>query len=171
MRAAIVGVGSVLMGDDAAGPYLVRLLEARYELPPEVTLLDAGTPGPGFEDLLRGYDALLFVDTVKAEAPPGTVRLYRRQELLDALPNLRLSPHDPGLREALLTLDLAGDGPAEALLVGVVPESVALGTGLTPAVRAALQEVEARVLAELAGLGLYPARREQEGEPDLWWER
>lgn len=66
MRAAIVGVGSVLMGDDAAGPYLVRLLEARYELPPEVTLLDAGTPGPGFEDLLRGYDA----STWPATAPP-----------------------------------------------------------------------------------------------------
>lgn len=55
--------------------------------------------------------------------------------------------------------------------MGVVPESVELGTGLTPAVQAALQEVEARVLAELAGLGLYPARREQEAEPDLWWER
>lgn len=172
-QVAILGLGSVLMGDDAAGPYVLKLLEAGYELPAGVTLLDAGTPGPGLVDLLRGYRHLVVVDTVKAEGPPGTVRLYRRDALTEAPPNLRLCPHDPDLRQALFEADLAGDGPQGVLLVGIVPASVELRTGLSPAVQEALPRVEAEVTGELRRLGLAVRRRPSPSPspPGIWWER
>lgn len=170
-EAAILGLGSVLMGDDAAGPYALKLLQARYELAAGVEVLDAGTPGPGLVDLLRGHRHLLIVDTVKADGPPGSVRLYRREALVAAPPNLRLSPHDPDLRQALFEADLTGDGPEDALLVGIVPASVELRTGLSPQVTAALPRVEAEVVGELERLGLPPRRRETPAAPDIWWER
>ena len=70
-----------------------------------------------------------------ATGAPGEVRLYRRDEMLKNPPQPRLSPHDPGLKEALLTLEFSGTAPREVLLVGVIPASVETGVGLSPAVQ------------------------------------
>ena len=128
----MVGLGSVLMGDDAVGPYFVRAFEQAYAVPSGVSILDAGTPGPGLIDHIRDFEALIVVDSV-AGGNPGELRCYRRPEILapaDSPPSLRTSPHEPGLREALATCALAGVGPTDVLLVGVVTGKVELGTGL-----------------------------------------
>ena len=44
-KIAVIGIGNVLAGDDAVGPHVVRVLEAHYELPDGVQVIDAGTPG------------------------------------------------------------------------------------------------------------------------------
>jgi hydrogenase maturation protease len=179
-RVGVVGLGSVLMGDDGVGPYTVELLGAHWRLPPEVSLLDAGTPGPDLGDYLIDLDAAIVVDTVRTGSRPsppvrqdrsGQLRLFRKDEVM-ALPTApRLSPHDPDLRQALLTCELAGRAPAELLLVGVVPDRVELGTELSPAVRAALPAVEAVIVAELRRLGIEPLRRERQAAPVVWWQR
>lgn len=170
MKVLVLGIGSVLMGDDAVGPTVARRLDAAWEMADGVLLLDAGTPGPELAHQLGGYDALVVIDAIRASDPPGSVRLYRRAQILAAPPaTWRLSPHDPGLREALLSADFAGDGPPQALLVGVVPERVELGTELTATVAAALPAAEAAVLGELARLGVPARRREVPRAPDLWW--
>ncbi len=43
LRIGVLGVGNILMGDDGIGPFVVRILEARYEFPPNVVLHDLGT--------------------------------------------------------------------------------------------------------------------------------
>lgn len=171
MRVLVLGIGSVLMGDDAAGPTVARRLLAGYDFPSAVEVQDAGTPGPELAWQLGGWDALVVIDAVKAKGPPGSIHLYRKEQLLRQAPaTWRLSPHDPGLREALQSADFVGDGPREALLVGVVPARVELGIGLSPAVREALPELEREVLAELARLDLPARRRDEPAAPDLWWE-
>jgi hydrogenase maturation protease len=179
-RIGILGLGSVLMGDDALGPYAVELLSSRWRLPPGVSVLDAGTPGPDLVDHLLDLDAAIVVDTVRGPGgagspdPAGTIRLYRRDEVMALPTSPRTSPHDPDLRQALLTADLAGRAPAEVLLVGVVPERVELGTELSRPVRESLPLVESVVVAELRRLGVEPERRRH--PPDAatwtcWWER
>jgi len=42
---AVVGLGNVLMGDDAFGPYVVQVLLAGYEFPPEVEWSTSGRRG------------------------------------------------------------------------------------------------------------------------------
>jgi hydrogenase maturation protease len=176
-RIGIVGLGSVLMGDDAVGPYAVELLASRWRLPDEVSVLDAGTPGPDLVDYLIDLDAAIVVDTVRGPAgaggpdPAGTIRLYRRDEVMALPSSPRTSPHDPDLRQALLTAELAGRAPAEVLLVGVVPERVELGTELSAPVRESLAAVESVVVAELRRLGAEPERRERPRGADIWWER
>lgn len=180
MKIGVVGLGSVLMGDDGLGPYAVELLAAHWLLPPEVTVLDAGTPGPDLGDYLMDLDAVIVVDTVRSadrpELPgrrdrPAHLRLFRKGEVM-ALPTApRLSPHDPDLRQALLICELAGRAPGEVLVVGVVPDRVELGTELSPAVRAALPAVEAVIVAELRRLGIAPVRRDGPIAPVIWWER
>lgn len=172
-RVMLLGLGSVLMGDDAFGPWVVRQMEALWEFPPEVEVLDAGTPGPELTHYLVGLDALLAVDTVRdgRVRDPGTVVTYRRDDILRALPAARLSPHDPSLKEALLASETFGEPLEEVFLVGVVPELVKLGAGLSDTLRATWPEVESTLLKELRRLGLEPKRREVPGDPDIWWER
>ena len=171
MRVVVLGLGSVLMGDDAFGPWALRQLAARWTLPPEVELLDAGTPGPELGHYLLGLDALVVLDTVRGGGrTPGDVLAYRREQILQHLPAPRMSPHDPSLKDALLTADLAGDPPREVLLVGVVPARVELAAGLSPAVRGAWGEVETAVVGELRRLGLAVEPRAEPVEADVWWE-
>lgn len=170
-KVAVVGIGGVLMGDDAAGPFAVEHLRCRWHFPDGVELIDGGTPGPDLHEYLEGWDALILLDAIRSEAPAGSVRLYRLEELLDLPPSQRISPHDPDLAQALMTARLQGLEPREMLLVGVVPAAVELGTELSPQVAAAMGEVERTVIGELRRLGHEPRPRRDRGEdgPDVWW--
>jgi len=171
MDVAVLGLGNVLMGDDAAGPHVLRLLSSRLELPPEVELLDLGTPGPELAHIVEGRDALIVVDTVRyRDGRPGELRLLRRAEIVRGNMPQRLSPHDPSLRGALLAADFAGHSPREVLLVGIVPGPTELGIGLSPAVEAALDGAVAAVEAELARLGVATRRRPAPEPVAAWWQ-
>jgi len=146
-RVAIVGIGNVLMGDDALGPHVVKLLDAGYAFSDDVELVEAGTPGVDLAHLLDGRDAVVVVDTVQLRAEPGTVRVLDKAQLLAKNPILPMSPHEPGLREALFLLEFRGGAPADVRLVGVVPaDSHTLEVGLSPAVRAAIPAALAETL-------------------------
>ena len=61
--------------------------------------------------------------------------------------------------------------PPELFVVGVVPQSVEYGIGLSDEVRAAVPAVISAVIEELARLGQEAAPRDPPAEPDIWWER
>lgn len=158
---AVIGIGNVLLGDDGFGPAVIGLLASGWEIPPEVELIDAGTPGLDLAGLLCGRESVIFVDSVAAAAAPGTLLLLRDDELPAALGlRARVSEHDPALAEALAIAKAVSGGPARVLLVGAVPESVDVGVGLGPATRLAVEEAAARIVGELAeaGLELTPRR-------------
>ena len=166
----VIGLGNVLMGDDALGPWVIQVLLAEQVFPEGVAVNDLGTPGLDLVPWVTNLEALILVDTVSSKAPPGTIRLYRRDEILKHPPQTRLSPHDPALKEALLTAEFAGQAPREVLLVGVVPEQTEMGVGLSPAAREAIAPAALEVLGELERLGRPARRRETPARPQIWWE-
>jgi hydrogenase maturation protease len=169
-RVGVIGLGNVLMGDDAFGPWVVQTLVAEYEFPDGVSVEDLGTPGLDLVPYVTELEAVVLVDTVRSDAPPGTVRLYGREELLEHAPPARLSPHDPGVKEALLFAEFAGPGPREVLLVGAVPETRAMGAPLSPTLREAVPRAVAAVLRELERLGCPAVPRAGPRPPRIWWE-
>jgi len=169
-RVAVIGLGNVLMGDDAFGPWVVETLLAEYDFPADVSVLDLGTPGLDLLPYVADLEALVLVDTVRSEAPPGTLRLYRRDEILRHPPQARLSPHDPGVKEALLSAEFAGRGPSEVLLIGAVPADASMAVRLSSPLRAAVPLAVAAALEELQRLGAPGARRAEPKAPDIWWE-
>lgn len=170
MQIAIVGLGSILMGDDGVGPYCLQVLDGRYEFPHRVQLLELGTPGPEFGHILLDWDKLIVLDAVKAAGQPGEILLFTRDQILSKSARQRMSPHDPSLRDALLTADFVGQGPQEVVLVGVIPAKVEMGTELSPEVSAAVPAVCAKVLETLAGWGIRATSRDG-GTTDVWWSR
>lgn len=166
----VLGLGNVLMGDDAFGPWVIEDLLARWGFPDGVSVLDVGTPGLDLTPYLADAEAVFLVDTVKGDEPPGTLKVYSRGQLLARGPQPRVSPHDPGLAEALFSLDFAGCAPKQVTLVGVVTGTVAKGIGLTPALRAAVPAASEEIAGRLAWLGLAPRRRPGTATRP-WWER
>jgi hydrogenase maturation protease len=168
-RILILGLGNVLMGDDAFGPTVIEEMEARFEFPPEVTLLDGGTPGLNLMAHMMGYDVIIVIDTVKARGTAGEMRLYRRADLARAGRSPRQGPHEPGLDEVLTALDLAGRLPEQVLLVGVIPESVETGTRMTEPLRAAIPQAVYVVNSELDRYGLAPSAKPAAAAAAPWW--
>jgi hydrogenase maturation protease len=166
----ILGVGNVLCTDDGLGPYAVKVLEAQFEFPENVEVIDVGTPGLDFTPYLAEARMVIVLDTVKGEEAAGTLRLLRDGEIVAKPPPSRMSPHEPGLREALMATEFSDCSPEEILLIGVVPESTGQGTKLTEAVKSSVAQVVDAVMVELERLGCPPVRRDPPAELDLWWE-
>jgi hydrogenase maturation protease len=165
----ILGIGNVLMGDDGLGPYAVQILASRYEFPEHVELVDGGTPGLDFLPYISHARSVIVLDTVSSKGDPGTLKIYRDQEIIGSAPPPRLTPHQPGLREALMATELTDASPGEMVLLGVVPETLEQGTTLSEPVLAAVEDVVATVITELERLDAVPTARDIPLEPDLWW--
>ncbi len=65
----------------------------------------------------------------------------------------RVSPHDPAVKEALITLELLDEMPAYLVLVGIVPRSSTYAGAISEAVRAGIEEAVNEVAIQLDGLG------------------
>ncbi len=167
---AVLGLGNVLLGDDAAGPSTVHWLQANFEFPPGVSVQEIGTPGLDLLPYVSGRRAVIIVDTVTADGPPGKIHVYRKDQIAMALTRPRLSPHDPGLAEAVACAELAGEAPEHLTVVGIVPASTATGMGLSDAVHEAIPVAGARVVRELEELGVAPRRRPVPLPANPWWE-
>jgi hydrogenase maturation protease len=171
MDIRIFGLGNVLMGDDGFGPYVIEALDAVYDFPPDVSLVDLGTPGLDLAPYLIGADAIIVVDTVLSDGAPGSLRRYERDALLAHVPEHRLGPHEPGFMQMLLTLEFAGIGPRDVVLIGVIPKTSEPAARLSPPVQKAVPGALQAVRAELERLGMNPTMRRTPSALAPWWER
>jgi len=165
----VLGLGNVLMGDDGFGPSVIQAFEAAYEVGPGVEVVDLGTPGLDLMPWLADVDQVVIVDAVKGSQPPGTMRLYQKSDVLRHPPPVRAGPHDPGVTDALQTLEFAGRAPRELTLIGVVPARTELAVNLSPSVRAAVAPAVQALVGVLERSGVTVTRR-ADPQPDVpWW--
>jgi hydrogenase maturation protease len=167
---AIFGIGNLLLGDDGVGPVVARFLDANYAFPEGVEVEDLGTPSLDLPSYLMEHETVIFIDAVAADAAPGTIRTYSREEIIGVAPGIRISPHEPSINDALIVLDFCGNAPRDVVLVGVVPQTFEGGVALSPAVRNAVPAVAEAVVAELARRGIPVERREAACLPVAWWD-
>jgi hydrogenase maturation protease len=170
-RVVVMGIGNVLNRDDGLGPFVARTFQGGWDLAGDAEVLDAGTPGLDIISLLHGVQAAVFIDAVRDHGAPGDVKRYDRDGILKGGAKTVMSPHEPGLRDALLTMELQGGGPVDVTLWGTIPESVEMGTSLTNAVRESVPKIIEGLLGELRRLGVEARKLETPRDPDIWWER
>jgi hydrogenase maturation protease len=170
-RVVVLGIGNVLMGDDALGPHAIEALLAGYRFQENVRVLDAGTPGLDLAPFVMEADSLILVDTVRSDGTPGALRLYREDQILKHAPQPRLTPHDPAVKDVLLSCKFRGMMPARVLLVGVIPKATAMGVGLSEEVRAAIPAAVDAVLRELERLGVPASPLPGAVPASPWWEK
>jgi len=146
-RAVVVGLGNELFGDDGVGIHVLRELETRG-LPPATTLIEAGTAVDALWDELTEADRVIVVDAVEGGAEPGSVYRYRYDECPES-GGASLSGHEVGLRDKLVALELMGSTLPEIVVIGVEPERVELGLGLSEKVAQRIPAVADLVIEEV----------------------
>ncbi|PKO15829.1 MAG: hydrogenase 2 maturation endopeptidase [Chloroflexi bacterium HGW-Chloroflexi-10] len=146
-KTLILGVGNYLLSDDGVSVHAIERMLTLHQLPAEIQVVDGGTCGLDLLQYLEGISRLIIVDAVNNRAEPGTlIRLTGDQ--VPAYLSLKISPHDIGLPDLLATAKLRDLYPQQVVVLGIQPESLAVGVELTPVVAARLDELVQAVFEE-----------------------
>jgi hydrogenase maturation protease len=156
MKLLVACVGNIFLGDDGFGSEVAAAL-ARRTLPDGVRVEDYGIRSVHLVyELMDGYDVLVLVDTVARQSgPPGSLYVIEPDVADRDVHEALLDPHDLPPGSALELAPLLGGSVARILVVGVQPETLEEGIGLSAAVAAAVEPAADLVVdvvtRELAG--------------------
>jgi hydrogenase maturation protease len=149
----VLGLGNPLLGDDGAGQRLLDSLEPQYAREaPTIEFVDGGTQGLKLLGLFAGRRAVLILDAVGLGSPPGTVHVLSGAEAIRMAARPAHTAHEGGAGALLAAAALLGELPREVVVVGIEPERVQTGIGLSPAVEFALTRAAAEARRRIAGL-------------------
>lgn len=149
MRTVIVGIGSLLRGDDAIGLRVAEAVE-REPLPHDVDVVKTTAAGLAILDLLVGYDRALIIDAIQTRR--GEAGDVYRLELDDLpAPLNSFTVHDVSLRSALDIGRKTGlPLPEQVAIFAIEVADVSpLREVCTPQVERAIPEAVRLVLREL----------------------
>ena len=133
-RVLIVGIGNEMMGDDGAGPELIKRCKG-LKLP--FDLLDTGeTPENFVNTIVNGnYSTILLVDAVFMGKQPGEIKVAAADELFDAT----ASTHNMSMKTYMDYIYQSTK--AKVLLVGIQPQTTKFGTSITAEVSKAIDKI------------------------------
>ena len=152
-RILVLGVGNILFTDEGTGVRLVEKLQAEYEFPENVTLMDGGKLGSRLMGPIMEADALIVADAVLAGKEPGTVVRLTGDGLRKSLA-FKDSLHQSDLVDTLIYCDLAGHKPADVVVIGMEPfDYQTMSVELSPVVAGRLTKMAGAVLDEISRAG------------------
>lgn len=155
----ILGLGNVLCGDDGLGVAAVEEFTRTYHVPPGVRALDGGTLGLTLLTWVAEAEAVILVDAIRDDQPPGTLLRLAGDDVAPAVRD-RLSVHQIGVADLLDGLRLVERLPPRLRLVGLVPATLELDFALSAVVRRRLPGLVRSIAREAAALGFPMVRRD-----------
>jgi hydrogenase maturation protease len=153
LRTVIIGIGSLLRGDDAIGIRVAEAIE-REALPPDVKVVTTTAAGLALLDLLTGYERALIIDAIQTrQGKPGEVYRLGLDDLPAPLHSFTV--HDVSVRSALdIGRKMGLPLPGEIIIFAIEVADVApLREGCTPQVEDAISNAVSLVLNELRSVG------------------
>jgi hydrogenase 3 maturation protease len=155
-KVVIVGVGNILRGDDGLGPVFVEGLKNKVDAP----CINAGN---AFENYLgvimrERPETVLLVDAVHLDMNPGDFAIVDPSRIEHG----GLSTHD--ISPSLFLNFLVEEIQCNVFLLGVQPERITLGTGISQTVRETLKILENEAV-EALGSGGYSSSETLTSEP------
>lgn len=147
----IVGLGNPLVGDDGVGNFVIEQLQTR-ELPPNIRVTDCGTDILKITSHLKNTSRIILIDAVDAGKKAGEIFYFHEKELL-TFPGESRGAHLLSVSESLKLLKKVNPEveKAQILLIGIQPEKVVVGRGLTPPVKKAAREVVENIISQYGG--------------------
>jgi hydrogenase maturation protease len=152
----VIGVGNVLLRDDAVGIRVVDRLRELVEsdataLPQPVLLVDGGSLVMELLATVREARGLVLVDAVMTGDPAGTVSV-RHGEAILAAGGTRAGRSADTVHELLDVARILGWLPDRVALVGVEAADIDFGMDLSPSVGASLPLAVEAVRRELLAM-------------------
>jgi hydrogenase maturation protease len=146
----ILGLGNVLLTDEAVGVAVLDALAPLAAADPSVTLMDGGTLSFTLAGPIGDAARLVVVDAARMGQAPGTVRVLEGAAMDAQLSKYANNVHEVSLSDLFDIARLTDSLPGRRALVGIEPERVDWGSELTAAVAAAVPKAVAEIEALLA---------------------
>ncbi len=146
-RVAVVGVGSEMRGDDAAGMKVVRRLREMLNSP-NLLFIEGGVAPENFTSQIRRFEPshVIFIDATDFGAEPGEVVLAEPE----AITGQSVSTHTMPL--SILAKYIREQTGAKIALLGIQPARAQMGVEMSGAVKDSIKRVEEILLGRLREL-------------------
>jgi len=146
-RVVIVGIGSEVRGDDAAGVFVVKNLKKRVKSP-NVLIIDAGVAPESFTSQIRKFKSshVILIDAADFGAEPGTVIFTDSSAAIGQ----SISTHRLPL--SVLSDYLRNQTSAKIFIIGIQPSGAEIGGEMSEKVMGAVVEVTEALAKKLCSL-------------------
>lgn len=162
----VLGIGNIVLLDEGFGVRAAEALDAAYEMPDNVQILDGGTLGMELMRFIPGTQKLLIIDSINGGAEPGTIFRFTDREVMEHF-NDKLSAHEVGIQDVLAFLKVTGHEIPQVVVIGAQPYNLGAGVDLSPEMQQLLPQVVQLAVKELQEWGIVPRKRLQNKELDL----
>lgn len=158
----VLGIGNLLWADEGFGVRCAEALNAGWQFPANVTVMDGGTQGLYLLPYVQAADCLLVFDAVDYGDPAGRLREVVGDQVPRFMGAKKMSLHQTGFQEVLMAAELTGKLPQELVLIGVQPEELEdFGGSLRESIKAQMAPALDCALRWLAAWGVVPTLRQQ----------
>jgi hydrogenase maturation protease len=163
----VLGLGNVLWADEGFGVRAVEALNAGYRFPSNVRLMDGGTQGIFLLPWVRAARRLLILDAIDFGLEPGELRVMYQEDVPRFMGAKKVSMHQAGFQEVLMSAQLADEFPENITLIGVQPELLDdYGGSLRPCVKARIPDAVEAAVQVLQAWGVEAIPRDEPLAPE-----
>ena len=140
----VICIGNRYRGDDAAGPFVARLL--KEEASRDFKVVEESGEGAALMERWRGASSVVIIDAVLSGVAPGTVHFLDAGRQTIPKKFFNYSTHAFGVAEALELARALGELPSSIVVYGIEGKSFEAGGELSEEVERAAREVTSKVL-------------------------
>ena len=160
-KITVLGVGNVLLTDEGFGVRVAEALDAAYDFPDDVQVLDGGVLGMELLRFVEGTEKLLILDALKEGGADGKCRRLAGDEV-KAHFREKLSAHEIGVQDVLTFLEVTGKPIGEVVVIGAEPKVLEAGLSLSEEMAPRVAEAAAMAIEELEHWGVALKRKEED---------
>ena len=153
-RKIVLGLGNTLNTDEGLGVHSMQLLQNHLGGRADVEFLDGGTLGLNLLPVVEESSHLLLLDAVNAGQPPGTVVEIPGGDI-PLFTGIKLSEHQITFQEVLGLAHVRDRFPHHLHLIGVQPDDLSIGMGLSETVQRSIPELLGRAEMVLRAWGMF----------------
>jgi hydrogenase maturation protease len=146
-KTLVLGIGNTLLSDEGVGVHMLNWMQAHHPDIADVDYLDGGTLSFTLAPYIEEADNLIVVDAAELQAAPGTLRVFRGDEMDRFAGKTKRSVHEVSLGDLLAIAHLTGCVPQNRALVAIQPQAVDWGSSLSNPVKRALPGAGESMLA------------------------
>lgn len=150
MMLLVIGIGNAYRHDDAAGLMVARHLKERALISCDVR--EQIGEGVGLLELWKGAERVVVIDAVQSGAVPGTIHCFHANQNPVPASIFRDSTHAFGLVEAIELSRALKQLPSNLVVYGIEGENFEAGTGVSPAVLDAVNELAEKLPQEIQNM-------------------
>lgn len=155
----ILGVGNVILRDEGFGARVAEYLDAHYDFPESVQVIDGGTLGIELTQYVTGTKKLLVIDSINGGQAPGTRFHFHNDDIMAHFQD-KLSAHEVGIQDVLALLTVTGRKIPEVVVLGAQPYDLEAGVELSPEMKKLLPLIAQEAIDVLKEWGIEANEKE-----------